>query len=590
MSTRARLARVVFAFLALAGLGSLPAFAAPEAAPEAKRSRRPQSILYEVKDSLTPEQAAALAGVRERHRLESDRVLLNGRARRDRAPAARERTEEAVCADLRGTGAVRFAEPDYLVPHAATPNDPNYAAQWHLSKIHAPLAWDVTTGSSVRVAVCDTGVEATHPDLAANLQLPGYNVVDGTTNTDALDGHGTAVAGCIGAVGNNGVAVDGVLWRVRILPVRVSNQADGSAFLSDLYNSILWAADQGAKVVNMSYGVADSSAIDSAAQYLRGKGGLLFVAAGNDGIDPGFVDAPAYIVVGSTNVNDVKSIWSNSGAYVDVVAPGENITTTTTGGGVAAWSGTSFSTPIAAGVAALIYSVSSSFTPEQVESFLFTTCLDRGPAGRDPYYGWGRVDAGAAVAKALAALPKPNVPPTAVATAVPASGDLPLLVSFDGSASTDSDGTIAAYTWAFGDGATGAGAKTTHTYNAVGTYSAVLTVTDNSAATSTALVLITVTDTNFLNAPTNLAATVSSRTVKLTWTDKSANETGFKVERGVTAANGTTTWTEIASVGANVRTYSQKVAAGTYSYRVRAFNSATGRVSAYSNVVVVKVR
>ena len=182
----------------------------------------------------------------------------------------------------------------------------------------------------------------------------------------------------------------------------------------------------------------------------------------------------------------------------------------------------------------------------------------------------------------------PDTPPSAVATANPTSGIAPLTVSFSGTGSSDPDGTIVSYSWTFGDGTTGSGATVSHTYSSAGTFTATLTVTDNGGATGTASVSITATtDPNAINAPTSLTASVSGKTVTLKWTDKSTNESGFYVER---APSGTTSFVRVGQVGANVTTFSQTTASGRYIYRVQAFNSTTGRVSAYSNTASVRVR
>lgn len=182
-----------------------------------------------------------------------------------------------------------------------------------------------------------------------------------------------------------------------------------------------------------------------------------------------------------------------------------------------------------------------------------------------------------------------NAAPVAVVNATPTSGNLPLVVSFDGTGSYDPDGSIASYSWNFGDGSTAVGVTAAHTYSSGGNYTATLTVTDNAGAPSSSSVVISVIDPNVLNAPSGLSAKASSRTVTLTWTDNSNNETGFYIERGVKVKAGTT-YTRVATVAADVKTYSETVSSGTYYYRVQAFNSVTGRTSAYSNVVSIRVR
>ena len=179
-----------------------------------------------------------------------------------------------------------------------------------------------------------------------------------------------------------------------------------------------------------------------------------------------------------------------------------------------------------------------------------------------------------------------NAPPIAVASATPQTGTAPLAVAFDGRGSSDPDGMITAYAWSFGDGAATSGATSNHTYTSAGTYTATLTVTDNLGATASKSLTITVNPPNaVINPPTNLTASVVSRTVTLRWTDNSSNEAGFYIER----QSGAGAFARVGQVGANQTSFSQTVAKGTYSYRVQAFSS-TGSTSAYSNTVQVRVK
>jgi len=459
--------------------------------------RRRGSILYRLRRDADTGKRAALARVLEEYGIHTQRTLAGGRIRHAVAMAPGHATEEALCAELRSTGAVEYAEPDYLVPPVAVPDDPGFSSQWFHSKINSPGAWDRVRGSnSILVAVCDSGVDSGHPDLAANLQLPGYNAVDGSEDTSPVSSHGTRVAGCIGAVGNNATGCVGMCWDVSIVPVRISHRSDGWAYYSDMAAGIRWAADQGAKVINLSYLAAGSYTVNDAAEYLRDRGGLLFIAAGNDGGDMTGVypDFTASIAIGATTSSDTRSSWSNYGAFIDIVAPGSNIYTTTTSGGYTSTNGTSFASPIAAGLAALIYTVYPPFTPAQVEQIIFTTCVDLGAVGEDNVYGHGRIDAWAATSRAieLSWIAPQNTPPTAVAEASPASGEAPLEVTFDGSKSSDPDGAVVAWTWDFGDGASGGGVRDTHVYSTPGVYAAWLTVTDSRGATATEAVEITV--------------------------------------------------------------------------------------------------
>ena len=189
----------------------------------------------------------------------------------------------------------------------------------------------------------------------------------------------------------------------------------------------------------------------------------------------------------------------------------------------------------------------------------------------------------------LLVLPKSGVanqPPTAAASATPNSGIAPLVVNFDSAGSSDPDGSIASYAWAFGDGGTGTGATTSHTYQNPGSYTAVLTVTDNLGATGTASVAITATtNPNIINAPTNLIGKGSRGSVMLSWRDNSNNEAGFYVER---APSGSSNFVQIGTTAANAISFKDTVGRGNYVYRVRAFNGSA--TSAYSNSVTVSVK
>ena len=452
------------------------------AANSKSQPRRPQAVLYKVKSDSTPAQLGALNAVLHARGAMAKKVINKLGIYLD-VYSDHVYSEEEVCQQLMATGAVAFAEPDYLIAPVLVPDDPYFGSQWQHQTIDSSGAWETTTGShSTLVAVCDTGISSAHPDLNYNLRLPGYNTVDGSTNTEPVYNHGTGVAGCIGAVGNNSLGVVGVAWDVSILPIRITNSSDGVAYISDAAEGIRYAADQGARVVNLSYRMAGYSTTDSAAQYLRDKGGLLFVAAGNDGIDPGWPDFTSFIAVGATTSSDAKASWSNFGTYIDIVAPGSGIYTTSGASGYGSMSGTSFSSPIAAGVAALLYSVDSGFTPEDVEQFIFASCVDLGDSGDDNVFGHGRIDAAKAIA--LAQGFQANQIPVSVIAATPLEGEAPLNVAFDGATSYDPDGEIISYSWEFGDGSYGSGALADHTYGSAGTYTAKLTVTDNAGGSS----------------------------------------------------------------------------------------------------------
>lgn len=320
-------------------------------------------------------------------------------------------SELAVAQALAKDPNIAFAEPDMLVaPSLITPNDPDYGVAWHLAKIEAPTAWVTTQGQGIIVAVLDTGVDATHPDLIGHI-LPGWNTASNTTITTDVFGHGTMVAGTVAAATNNGIGVAAIASEARILPVRITDSTDGYAYFSDITEGLTWAADHGAKVANISYDVSNSASVSSAAQYMRSKGGVVVVAAGNAGIDPGYADNPSMISVAATGSTDTKTSWSNFGNYVDVSAPGAGIWTTTKGGGYAAVSGTSFASPATAAVVALIMAGNPALSPDAVETILTLSANDLGAQGWDPSYGSGRINAARAVQMATQDITLDSQPP-----------------------------------------------------------------------------------------------------------------------------------------------------------------------------------
>ena len=327
--------------------------------------------------------------------------------------------ERAVLKILSRNRHVKFAELDKLVSLEQTTNDPYLGNAWHLPAIQAPVAWDTSRGLGVIVAVLDTGVDSTHPDLADQL-VPGWNMFDNNSNTADVHGHGTQVAGVIAAASNNALGVASVAWQAKIMPMRIS-QPDGYASLSAIANGLTWAANNGARVANISYGVSGSSSVQSAAQYMRSKGGVVIAAGGNSGVYDATLPHAAILSVAATNSGDARTSWSTYGEFIDISAPGAGIWSTTRGGGYAAVSGTSFASPVTAGVAALIKAVNPGLAPSQIDAILTSTASDLGTSGYDIYYGYGRVNAAAAVAMALAA---PAVDSTApvVAIAEPVAG------------------------------------------------------------------------------------------------------------------------------------------------------------------------
>jgi thermitase len=323
--------------------------------------------------------------------------------------------EEAVAELQKRFGAdLEYAEPDRIVTMVKIPDDPLYGSQYHLAKIGCPAAWDSTTGSGVTIAIADTGVMSTHPDLAGHL-LTGFNVLDSGTDVTDNIGHGTAVAGAAAAIGDNALGVAGVAYNATILPIKISN--DGFASDSDIAEAIIYAANHEAKVVNVSFGSNDPApagcwgdTVINAAAYMRSRRGLVIMSAGNAGINKGCSNIPEIINVSAVDSSDVIAYFSNYGAEIDVSAPGVGIWMTNCSGcsdghyagkgNYVSENGTSFAAPIAAGVLGLIYAIDATFTADQAQQILFDSTYDLGTPGYDIYYGWGRVNAQNAISLA----------------------------------------------------------------------------------------------------------------------------------------------------------------------------------------------
>jgi subtilisin family serine protease len=313
-------------------------------------------------------------------------------------------SEVAVVAQLQRRPELKFAELDRVVPAAMAVNDPYAGSEWHLTKIGAQTAWDSSMGRGVTVAVLDSGVNVNHPDLKDHL-VPGYNVYDGNTDLTDVCGHGTAVAGTAAATSNNATGVAGVAGAASIMPLRIaySDSAGCHAYFSTIASGITYAADHGARIANISYvGIAGSSSVLSAARYMNSKGGLVFVSAGNNNIDENVTPDPSLVVVSATDANDAKASFSSWGSFVTISAPGTYIWTTNNSLGYSQWNGTSFAAPVTAGVAALMMAARPDLSGDQIQSLLYSTSVDLGAAGRDPVFGYGRVDAAAALRATMA--------------------------------------------------------------------------------------------------------------------------------------------------------------------------------------------
>lgn len=268
--------------------------------------------------------------------------------------------------------------------------------QWGLNRLQAEDLWQRSLGNGITVALLDTGVRANHPDLSGKVAA-GYNAITKKKGARADDnGHGTFLAGMI--VGkHNGGGVAGIAPGARLLPVKVLNK-NGVGDSDDIARGIIWAVDNGADVINMSFGADATNRVEAAAiDYARGQGVTLVAAAGNEGFKQVLYPAgyPGVLGVGSIDAQNQQSTFSNSGAHVDVVAPGTGILSSSNDGGYTWTSGTSMSTAYVSGIAALAMSYSPGAGGEPLAQQIQATALDLGAAGPDADFGNGLVDPGA---------------------------------------------------------------------------------------------------------------------------------------------------------------------------------------------------
>ena len=285
---------------------------------------------------------------------------------------------------------------------AGVPNDPDYSATQasYLSAIGVPSAWEVTTGSeAVVVAVLDSGVDASHPDLAGRV-VPGRNVVDSNDDTTDERGHGTNMAGIVGAATNNALGVAGVSWAAKIMPVKVTNPS-GAATDTNVAAGIVWAVDHGADVISISLSApVDDHVLQRGVDYATMHDVLVVAAAGNN--RSGVPEFPAacrdVVAVGATDASGRRTRFSNFGPWVDVNAPGVDIITTkANSAGFTTVAGTSAATALVSGVAVLLRAAYPHATRAEIADRLRRSAFGRGPVGAEGIDASGVVDAAAAL-------------------------------------------------------------------------------------------------------------------------------------------------------------------------------------------------
>jgi subtilisin family serine protease len=255
----------------------------------------------------------------------------------------------------------KVKQPAAAVPAPATPqdaltapNDPAWPQEWSLAQIRAVQAWKLSTSAyAVIVAVVDSGVDSTQPDLQGAV-VTGYNAIDGSADTSDTFGHGTMVAGVIAARAGNGIGVTGICAACSIMPVKVLDSS-GTGSAANMASGIRWAADHGANIINLSLVLSgDDAGVRDAIAYASGRGVLVVAAAGNASNDTQTFPAsyPGVLSVAATDSTDHAYSWTTFGPWVSVAAPGCSMSTAV-GGTFAEFCGTSAASPLVAGLAGL---------------------------------------------------------------------------------------------------------------------------------------------------------------------------------------------------------------------------------------------
>jgi subtilisin family serine protease len=328
-------------------------------------------------------------------------------------------TKEELLKALKSNPNVEYVEPNYIMSINFTPNDSGVSQQWAWGVMDSYQSWDVTQGSSsVTVAIVDTGIQRNHPDLDSKI-VGGYDFVSNDNAADDGNGHGTHVGGTVAAETNNSQGGAGTCPNCKLMPVRVLDN-NGSGTMAGVANGITYAADNGAKVINLSLGGGGASTLQQAVDYAWGKGVFLACAAGNSNTSSTSSAYPAAytncFAIASTTNTDARSSFSNYGSWVEIAAPGSNIYSTWLNSGYNTISGTSMATPHVAGVAGLL--ASQGLTNSQIWTRLCNTAEDI--SGTGTYWTCGRLNANLAVTNGGGGTPTPT--PTSTPTTTPPPG------------------------------------------------------------------------------------------------------------------------------------------------------------------------
>ncbi len=455
-----RRARALRGALALAFAILVAALAGPAGAV----AKTTDSILVKVKPGADVHAVAKRHGMRVRRYLPQIHWVELAPRKGSGASASAAASPRALARRADGDPAVRAVDAGSAGERVGwdfVPRDPVFNTEfkfedgtqlgWHFFLPNFPIAWDMTQGVGTNVAVIDSEFDTANPDLGPKLVLR-YNVASGTPqyhtgNVGFQTGdvfHGSHTSGLVGAKTDNGEGVAGACFECGVIAIKIGSQASGTfvdaSFLGDVAEGLIYAADHGASVISMSLGgPRPHQPLADAVNYAAAKGAVIVASAGNsEETNPGVANYPAaypnVIGVGATDSKDQIAPFSTQGSFVDVVAPGVNVLSTENAADpeaqvfledpnprptIAVKSGTSMAAPIVAGLAALMRSVRPDLSAPEVESLIKSTAKDLGIGGPDPTYGWGRIDAGAAVAAARSYV-RPLPPPAPAPAPAPA--------------------------------------------------------------------------------------------------------------------------------------------------------------------------
>lgn len=332
---------------------------------------------------------------------------------------------ESVKQSLLASDLVEYVEEDASLEALATVSDPKFSDQWNLSKINTATAWDISqSGPHVQIAILDSGINKNHQDLVNKVVAEANFTTESTT--DDRYGHGTHVAGIAAAVTNNSIGVAGVGYNAQLMSGKILDRR-GRGYYSWLINALIWAADSGAEIINMSVGgTATSQALSEAIDYASNKGVVLVAAAGNSGSStPSYPAAyPVVLAVAASDKSDQKPSFSNWGSWVDVAAPGTSILSLDKSGGYITKTGTSMAAPHVSGIAALLWGTQWGSSAPAVVDRIQTTSLRTPATGQ--YWQFGRVDAAAALGFTPAPIPSPSPSPSPSPIPSPSPSPSPL--------------------------------------------------------------------------------------------------------------------------------------------------------------------